>query len=422
MANFPAIEGDRVISFDEATQILGEWGEGRRAKRIEQEVLLEQAVGHVLSESLKSPIAIPPFDNSAMDGFAVRARETNPKRRILGTIPAGKAVPIDESSEENAAWEIMTGAPLPKGFDAVIRVEETSLQSGPEKVVALARSPYEGENIRRSGEDFRVGDGVVTAGTVLMPHHILALATLGWSGVKVWKKPSIALLSTGRELVEPSLKRPLAPGEIYNSTQSFLLSALPLMGAVARTYGIVSDEPIEFSRVIGRILKDKPDLIVTTGAVSMGKYDFIATALGELGARTLFHKVAIRPGKPLLVAEFPDEGSAFFGLPGNPISTAVGLRFFIEPFLRSWLGRPPERPSFLYLDNTFSKPKGILAFCKARLSPRIGTATILNKQPSFMVSPLNETNGWVVLPEEDSVFEAGRAVATFPLYALSSDL
>lgn len=409
-----------MISFRDATARLTELGlsrAGSHRARVES-VPLAETPGRVLASRVTSEAAIPPFDNSAMDGFAVRSGETAPERIVGSAICAGDA-PIDGTSAPALhAFEIMTGAPVPRGFDAVIRVEDTQSESAPDgtRRIRLGRLPAPGENIRRAGEDFRPGEPVAVPGTWLGPEHILALASLGIARVPCVARPRVAVIATGSELVPVEEGRALAPGQIYNSTAPYLVAALRAAGASPSFHGIVKDDAGSFVALVRRLMGDPPDVIVTTGAVSMGSHDFVAEALGALGARTVFHKVAIRPGKPVLFAELTP-GPAFFGLPGNPVSTAVGLRFFVEPYLRALTGRPAERPAVMALAEGVAKPAALRCFFKAHRDLGRGEARVLKGQPSFMVSPLLATNAWAVLPEGIPSLEAGAPIETFPLFA-----
>ena len=248
-----------------------------------------------------------------------------------------------------------------------------------------------------------------------MPQHILTLGSHGIPRLKVRRKPRIAILATGKEIVE--VGEPLQSGQIWNSTAPFLKTALSALGTDPTFYGIVKDDPEAFFQIMNRIFSDAPDVVITTGAVSVGKHDFIAQALSDLKAQILFSKVAIRPGKPILFAKLP-QGPSFFGLPGNPVSTAVGMRFFVVPFLRKMLGQAQEKPWTALLEKSARKPEGFRCFFKARVESRRGAlhVSILPGQSSFMISPLLEANAWAVLPEEAKSIQEGTPLELFPLW------
>ncbi|MDE2511399.1 MAG: molybdopterin molybdotransferase MoeA, partial [Elusimicrobia bacterium] len=306
----------------------------------EEEVPLAEALGRTTSRALTSREAIPPFDNSSMDGYALAAAKgvTVPARLpVLGTIMAGDVPRC--AVETGGAWRIMTGAPIPAGCDAVIPVEKTRDADG--GFVDILEPVESGDYVRGAGRDFPAGGEVCPAGTRLGARHLLALAAVGIAKVPVRRKPRVALISTGKELVGPGDE--LKPGQIRDASSTYLAAAVTALGADFQFFGISSDDPAQFRSLLEKVLASKFDVVLTTGAVSMGAADYVPETIGSLGANIFFHKTAIRPGKPGLFALFK-RGPFFFGLPGNPISTVVGLRFFVEPCLREMLGRPHEAP------------------------------------------------------------------------------
>lgn len=417
-----------MIAYREARAILESVAAGRRLAI--DELGLVDAFGCVLSEDLRSREAVPSFDNSAMDGFAVRSastagasKETPVLFGVGGFVAAGDSRKGFDESKGACAVEIMTGAPMPgAGFDSVAKVEDVEVTrdpSGAAVSIAIRRPISKWENVRRRGEDFLVGQPLAGPGQEITPELVLALATLGVDRLKVRRKARIALISTGKELVHHSEPR-LGPGMIRNSTAPYLLAAAAACGAECRHYGTVGDEPGAFLPVFERAVTDGHDIILTTGAVSMGKHDFVRDALESVGAKILFHKTAIRPGKPILFAEHP-EGPVVFGLPGNPVSTSVGMRFFVAPYIRGLRGMAPEEPLFAKAGNHFRKPPGLRSFFKARVSlkPEGAVVEILSGQASFMVSPLLRANAWAELLEEGSEVREGDGVRVYPMYSPS---
>jgi molybdopterin molybdotransferase len=297
-----------------------------------EDVPTSACIGRVLAAPVVSAVDLPPFDNSAMDGFALRGHSIVPagtKLDIEGEQAAGDGV----AQARNGAWEIMTGARLPDGLDRVIPVEQTERLSAT-RVRLLADVDY-GQNVRMAGSDVARGQHVLAAGTVLQPQHLMLLAALGVASVPVAGHPRVAVLCTGRELVDDAAQA-LAPGQIRNSNGPFLAARLPLAGAQVVHVETVGDDAAAFEAALRRALDAGAQIIITSGAVSMGRYDFVPQALERIGAQTLFHKVAIRPGKPLLFAKLPGD-VLLFGLPGNPIAVAVGLRL---PEVRKLPGAP----------------------------------------------------------------------------------
>ncbi|MDP6435806.1 MAG: molybdopterin molybdotransferase MoeA [Gammaproteobacteria bacterium] len=380
------------------------------------------AVGHVSAVKLESAMAVPPFDNSAMDGYAVRAADTgdasdtNPLvLTVTGVVTAGEKTGSAQA-EAGTAWEIMTGAALPPGYDGVIPVEQVQVQrdsDGMPVSIELTQSVASGRNLRRTGEDFAQGSLLLDAGQVIGANQVMGLAATGTTSISVRCLPRIAAVTTGNELGDEQSE--LQPGMIHDANGPYLQTALDEYGAknagVFRT-GDSADELIE--RI--ESLQPDVDMIVTTGGVSAGRMDFVPAALEQMGADILFHRVAIRPGKPLLFALLPD-GTRVFGLPGNPIAVAVGLRFFVVPALRTMLGLPDERYLSAKLTEPMRKKPGLRFFGKASAGTDDSgnlVARVLPGQESFKISPLMQSNCWVIAPEEADEIPEGTAVRVAP--------
>lgn len=400
-----------MIRHADALALIRGAARSHRGRFIEEEVPLAQALGRVASRALVGREALPPFDNSAMDGYALAAAKgaAVPARLpVLGTVMAGDAPRC--AVETGGAWRIMTGAPIPAGCDAVIPVEKTRELDGG-AAVELLEAVESGDYVRGRGKDFAENAEVCPAGTRLGPRHLLALAAVGITSIPVRRKPRVALISTGKELVAPECQP--KPGQIRDASSAYLAAALASLGADFEFFGVVADDPNAFGARLEKILAVGYDVVLTTGAVSMGAADFIPEALKSLGAEILFHKTAIRPGKPGLFARM-DEGPLFFGLPGNPISTVVGSRFFVEPCLRELLGRPHEMPFRSKLANPVDKPDGLRCFYKARRT-RDGATEILPGQASFQIHSMLAADCWAVLPEDGTHVQAGTEIDVFPL-------
>lgn len=407
-----------MISYDEAVNIIYKAG---AQKLLQAEIVkLEDIPGRVCAADIHAPVANQPFDNSAMDGFALRtedlsqAANDNPVAlEIIGHIAAGDPAQF-KAPAHGQCYEIMTGAPLPSGCDAVVPVEK--IEKGPGRKILFTATPGKGENIRRAGEDYAAGDTVVEKGKILDVGHILTLATLGIGKANVLKHPRIALISTGREVVD-ELGEKLAPGQIYNSTRPYLAAALEAQGAAVECCGTVPDDPQVFRNKLSCMMKNGVDIGISTGAVSAGVHDFIPSVLKEMGAEILFHKVAIRPGKPILFARFPGNGPLFIGLPGNPVSSAAGLRFFVQPLVRSMQGLPPEEPQYALLKSERAGGKGSLRlFVRGKLHHTGKTThevTIPDGQQSFRVRPFIDTDVWAVIPEGIEFLKAGDLVEIY---------
>jgi molybdopterin molybdotransferase len=377
----------------------------------EEEVPLAEAAGRVLARDLSAREAVPPFDNSAMDGYALaaaKAAKVPAVLPVLGTILAGDAPRC--AVETGGAWRIMTGAPLPAGADAVVPVERTRERDGG-KAVEVLEAPESGDYVRGAGRDFPAGAPACSAGTRLGARHLLALAATGHGRVPVRRRPRAALIATGRELVAP--EEAPEPGRIRDASTAYLRAAVPALGAGLDFRGVVADDPADFRRRLDAVLAGPCDLLLTTGAVSMGRADFVPEALAAAGAELSFHKTAVRPGKPVLFARFP-RGPLVLGLPGNPVSTVAGLRFFAEPILRELLGRPPELPMRARLLGAVDKPAGLRCFFKARRREG-GRVEVLPAQASFQIHSLLDADCWAVLPEDGERAEDGLEIDTYPL-------
>ncbi|MEK6706727.1 MAG: molybdopterin molybdotransferase MoeA [Bdellovibrionota bacterium] len=411
-----------MIRYPDALKIISDAAIGRLLQI--ESLPLEKCLGRVSAVDVISQCYVPAFDNSAMDGFAINC-ESKPSRAVVaGYIAAGENINHDPAIAGNqpVAVKIMTGAPVPEFyFNSVIKVEDVLIEGDtiiiPDNIL---NKTGVGDNIRRKGEDFKPGQIVVRAGTRLGAHHIMALASVGVAEVAVRQPPRVGVLSTGKEIVPHDVPE-LEPGMVRNSTAPFIMAALSEIGAEARYYGVVEDDPEQFKEIMFRMMDDGADIIITTGAVSMGDHDFVADSLRSIDATVLFHKCAIRPGKPILFALAPkrDDGgqAVVFSMPGNPVSTAVGLRFFLEPYIRSVLGCEDEVPTNAFLKNNVKKPDWLRAFYKARLAMKDGSVVvdILPGQASFMISPMLDSNAWVVLKEDCGEFPPGVLVEVAPL-------
>jgi molybdenum cofactor synthesis domain-containing protein len=300
---------------------------------------LDDALGCVTSVPLTAEEAVPPFANTAMDGFAVRASDTAgaPVRlRVVGTLPAGLD-PAGLFVGEGEAIRIMTGAPIPDGADAVVMVELTSTEGDD---VVVSESVPVGNHLRSAGEDLSPGQEVFPAFTVLGPGHLGVLASLGYRKVPVFSRARVGVLSTGDELVDDG--SPLRAGQIRDSNRHTLLALLREAGCEAVDLGIVRDDETSVRKAIEEGLA-ATDALVTTGGVSMGDFDEVKKVLTDLAGDLAWMQVAIKPAKPLafgMVGEKP-----VFGLPGNPASSMVSFELFARPALRQMMGYPSPRRS-----------------------------------------------------------------------------
>lgn len=403
-----------MISYDQARQRILDLCKPLPAEK----VAVATALNRVLAQDVVSGENLPPFDNSAMDGFALatRGQTLTPGSEflVLGSQAAGDG----EAHYETGACEIMTGACLPEGLDAVVPVEQVTVLARDENArpmrIRLDATVTPGAHIRRRGQDVAIGQTILTKGTQITPAARMLLVALGVAHVAVRPKVPVALLTTGRELVDDP-EQSLASGQIRNSNRPYLSDRLEQMGASVVHQETVQDDPIAFVDALKRSLAAGAEVVLSTGAVSMGRHDFVPDALRELGAEIVFHKVAIRPGKPLLFARLSG-GQLYFGLPGNPVSSAVGLRFFVGPALRAMLGQAAERPLRLPLAQPVQKKAGFRVLQKARV--RLAEhgqlqVHVLTGQESFRIQPLLLTNAWAVLNEEVEYLPMGTLVEVY---------
>lgn len=290
---------------------------------------LSSILGRVLAQHVYSDVDIPPFDRSAMDGFAINSKDTSRIFEIIEDIPSGK-VPKKKIGQGQCA-RIMTGAILPPGADKVVMVEKTRLVG--KKQMEIIRGD-EKSNISPRGEDVRKGERVLKKGTEIRPQEAAMMAACGQTKVKVLRAPRLAIISTGSELVEPQ-KKP-ARGRIRNTNSSMLLLQLKKLGLEGQYLGIARDDPKITEKLIRKGLI-VADVLILTGGVSVGNYDFVATVLKKCGIKILFDKVAIKPGKP---TTFGFKGEKYiFGLPGNPVSALITFELFVASALYKIMGK-----------------------------------------------------------------------------------
>ncbi len=384
---------------------------------------LSQLGGAATAAAITSRLDVPPFANAAMDGFALRASDTRgagPDQPLLldvaGVLAAGDRP--GEPPPAGTAVEIMTGAPMPRECDAVIPIERVTTDpddAGGVRSIRVTEAVEPGRNVRDAGEDFRVEQTVLGDGRLIEPHGIMALATTGADRATCRAPPRIAVITTGSELADSGM--PTGVGMIRDSNGPYLDAFIEHIGANRSVRLHVPDRPADLDAAIEQGCTGA-DVLLTTGGVSAGRYDLIPDAIVRAGGEVLFHKVAIRPGKPLLFARMAD-GTLMFGLPGNPIAAAVGLRFFVVPALRRLQGLPAEQHHAAVTEERIRKRAQLCFFGKARARVDDEGRVRVRLRPgqeSFKIRPLTESNCWAIVPAGPAVVESGQVIQVAPLY------
>lgn len=404
------------VTVDEAVARILDKVEVLGSERVE----LLEACGRVLFASVSSPIDQPPWDNSAMDGFAVRAEDVRGassgrpvELHVLESVPAGgfPSLPVGPGQ----AIEIMTGAPVPEGADCVVRVEHTRRER---EHVLIVNDMDAGRNVRRAGEDVRAGQVVLEAGRTLRPAEIALLATVGCAEVEVHRRPRVAILSTGDELADlDAFDEVLAGRKIVNSNSYGLAAALRATGAVPELLGIARDDPASLRAHLERALP--ADALVTTAGASVGEHDVVKDVLEEIGMSLEFWRVQMRPGSPFsfgLVPRADREPLPVFSLPGNPVSALVTFEVLVRPAIRRMAGRRVLETSTVRVraaEDIASKP-GLVHFLRVKLTEDGEggwLARLTGPQGSGIITSMSEADALLVVPLDAEGVAAGETAS-----------
>jgi molybdopterin molybdotransferase len=391
-----------MISIDEALELVL----GGLAPLGSQRMPLAEAAGRVAAEPAVSAVDLPPFDRSAMDGYAVRAADTAPgvALRLAGGVAAGEVAAA--TLEPGTATRVSTGAAIPPGADAVLQSELAVEEDGR---VALERALQPGTHIRRRGEDLRAGAELVAAGARLTLPRVSALASAGVGEVVVHRRPALHLIVTGSELLP--IGAPPEPGRIHESNGLMVRLLATRAGAEVVDHGVIGDD---FETTRGAVERGlEGDVLVVSGGVSVGPHDHVKPAFEACGVDEVFWRVRIKPGKPLWFGRRGD--TLVFGLPGNPLSTIVAFCVFIEPALRRLAGEADARPRLEAgrLTTAAQASDGRTTFLTATLRPGadgVLEATPTERQGSHMTGALGESDGFAVAPEVAGELPAGAPV------------
>ena len=409
-----------MIDYSKAKKIL-------RTKKIKPGIQILNAsktYNRVNAQNIYSKVNYPSSNNTAFDGYAVNSSDTfllNKKRpklfKILKRIAAGENPKIKKVKKFQTI-EVMTGALISKPFDTIIPIEKVNFfpNKNNKKFISINKKIKKYNHIRFKGSDFKTNDLIISKGEVINQSHILAFKTLGIKKVKVMSKPKILFFSTGNEISE---KKKLKKWQIRNSNKQYIQS-------LSRNFlfdfidgGILRDNDQKiFEKILKKKINSNFNIIITSGAVSAGKFDFVPTAINKFKLNGYFKGVAMRPGRPILFAKFKNSETCFFGLPGNSMSSAACFRFFVYPYIENILNMKNEKPFKAILKNSFVKSKNFTRFLKAELiSTKNGNlqVKILNGQESFKIKPFIKSNVWAVLRSGKSLYKKGELIECYSL-------
>ena len=388
--------------------------------KIKNETILSvNSLNRVSSKNIYAKFNYPSGDNAAFDGYAINSNDTKNLNRnkskafkIIGSISAGKK-PLNKRINKFEAVEIMTGGIIPKGFDTIIPIEQIIFYPDKKnhKFIVINKKIDKYNHVRFAGSDFKKKELVIKKNTLILPNHILALKTLGIKNISVKKKINILFFSTGNEI---SNKNIINNWKVRNSNSHYIKNLNNSFLFNFKNGGILRDNHQNiFKTKIKRMMNSKIDILITSGAVSAGKFDYIPSVVKTLNLSNYFKSVAIRPGKPILFAKIQGKQKAIFGLPGNPMSSSACFRFFVYPYIANLLGLEVEKPVKAILKNDFLKKKKFTRFAKSKLNTTKDgkiEVSILKGQESFRIKSFVKSNIWALLPSGKSKFKKGEII------------
>ena len=407
-----------MISYQNSKQILK-----RGIIKIKDEKIKSiNSLNRVASANIYSNINYPSGDNAAFDGFVINSNDTksikkhsNQQFKIIGSIAAGMK-PLKKKIHKFDAVEIMTGGIIPKGFNTIIPIEQIVFypSKNNQKYILVNQKIQKHNHVRFKGSDYKKNELVVKKNTIIQPNHILAFKTLGIKNINVKKKINILFFSTGNEI---SNQDNIPDWKVRNSNSHYIKSLDKNFLFNFRNGGILKDNHEKiFKSQITKMIKSNTDILITSGAVSTGKFDFVPSVIRSFKLSNYFKSVAIRPGKPILFAKIKEKQKAFFGLPGNPMSSSACFRFFVYPYIENVLGLNSEKPIKAILKSEFVKKKKFTRFAKSKLNTTKNgklEVEVLKGQESFRIKSFVKSNIWTLLPAGKSKFKKGEIVDCF---------
>jgi molybdopterin molybdotransferase len=389
------MESNELVSVEQARALIA--ASISRVQPVLKELM--HSTGLALAEDIFSPLDIPAFDQSSMDGYAIYAEDINKPLPVQGVMAAGHAQP--EILQRNHAMRIFTGAPLPAGADTVVMQEKVNVHSS--GIEITDQHIEKGTHVRKRGSEIKKNELVLNKGTVITAPVIGLLASLGFSSLSVYRRLSVSIMATGNELQMPGT--PLMRSQVYESNSSFLTAAVKPYAETMKSATYVEDNLEIIQRVLSLNI-NHCELIIITGGVSVGDYDFVRQAADRAGVQCIFHRVKQKPGKPLY---FGTKGNrVIFGLPGNPASVVSCFYEYVLPAIRYMLHLPEEKQVSATLKNDFKKVKGLTQFLKAYFAD--GEVEILEAQESYRLRSFATANCLVALDEDRLEYSKGEGV------------
>jgi len=404
-----------MINYKKATKILI-----KSKIKIKDELIdSSKSINRINVLDIYCTVNYPAGTNAAFDGFAIKSKETNKLNKknqkqfkILKTICAGDNPKISRINKFESV-EVMTGALIPNFFDTIIPIEKIVFypSNKNKRYIVINEKIKKNQHIRYVGSDYKKKDLIVKKGTIIQSSHILAFKTLGIKNIKVKKKPNILFFSTGNEI---SNNKDIVNWKVRNSNSYYIKSLSNNFLFNFIDGGILRDKDEKlFKKKIEKNIKSKIDIIITSGAVSAGKHDFVPSVVKKFNLSNFFKGVSIRPGKPILFAKLKNVEKVIFGLPGNPISSSACFRFFVYPYLLNILGVKNEKPFKAKLKSNFYKNKKLIRFLKARLTSTTNgklEIQVLKGQESFRIKSFVESNVWGLFKDGQSNFKKGELI------------